>query len=86
MTITTSKGQTHQVDWIDGPTITTGGLMLTLVGDTRRMPEIAADFDGLTEIQRHSDTQGDKTFTGFTSLWSITRYQDGGLLIEMRKE
>lgn len=86
MTIRTSKGQTHQVDWIDGPTITTGSVVLSLNADKRRLPDIAADFDGLTEIQRYSDTEGDKTFTGFTRLWSITFYQGGDALIELRKE
>lgn len=86
MTIRTSKGHTHQVDWIDGPTITTGSVVLSLIGDARRLPDIAADFDGLTEIQRYSDTEGDKTFTGFTRLWSIAHYQDGAVLIELQKE
>lgn len=86
MTIKTSKGQTYQVEWIDGPTITTGGVVLSLIEDNRRLPDIAADFDGLTEIQRYSETQGDKTFTGFTRLWSITLHQDGAVMIELRKE
>lgn len=86
MTIKTSKGHTCQVEWIDGPTITTGGVVLSLIGDSRRLPEIAAEFDGLTEIQRYSDTQGDKTFTGFTRLWSVSAYGDGAVMIELRRE
>lgn len=86
MTIKTSKGQTYQVEWIDGPTITTGGVVMSLIGDDRRLPDIAVDFDGLTEIRRYSDTQGDKTFTGFTRLWSISARGGEAVMIELRKE
>ena len=50
--------------------------------DTRRLPEIAAEFDGLTKITRTDKHQGDKTFAGYTRLVNIKRMGDD-VLIQM---
>lgn len=84
MKIKTSKGKTYDVDWIDGPTITSGTVLLQM-DDSRPLPEIAAEFDGLERIERYSDTQGDKTFEGYSELKSISRGREQKILIELMK-
>lgn len=71
MKLTTSKGKDYQVEWIDGPTMTTGNVMLRMV-DKRRLPEIAAEFDGLEWLKRESENQGNKEWKGYTSLQRIS--------------
>lgn len=84
MKIETSKGKTYEVDWIDGPTITSGTVLLQM-DDSRPLPEIAADFDGLTRVERYSDTQGDKSFEGYSKLKSISRGREQKILVELMK-
>lgn len=84
MKIETSKGKTYEVDWIDGPTITSGTVLLQM-DDSRPLPEIATEFDGLARIERYSDTQGDKTFEGYSELKSISRGREQKILIELMK-
>lgn len=85
MTIKTSKGKTYDADWIDSP-ITNPDVLYLTMADGRRLPKIAAEFDGLTEIQRYSDTQGDKTFAGYTRLREISTDRTGKVLIALEKE
>lgn len=72
MTITTSKNKTYQVKWIDSP-IQDAGMLALMMEDARPLLEIAAEFNGLTEIKRKDAHQGDKTFTGFDRLIGIKR-------------
>ena len=72
MTLTTSKGNTYTVDWIDVATLTSGNLLAQL-RDERPLFEIAEEFDGLEWLERKSDTQGEKRFEGFNRLISISR-------------
>lgn len=85
MTLTTSRNKTYNVDWIDGPTITNGMVMLQM-HDTRRLPEIAEEFDGLESMKRESENQGDKEFVGFTVLQRIARVSKDVVLIALGKE
>ena len=85
MKMETSKGKTYNVDWIDGPTITSGNVLVSLE-DGRRLPKIAAELDGLDRIQRFSEEQGDKTFEGYSVLKAISRGADGKVLAELTKE
>lgn len=85
MKIETSKGKTYDVDWIDSPITNPDALYMTME-DGRRLPKIAAEFDSLTEIKRHSDTQGDKTFVGYTKLREISANRTGKVLIVLGKE
>ena len=81
MTITTSKPKTYQVLWVD--TSPTNEKVLTLqMADSRRLTEIAPEFDGLTKISRQDENQGDKEFTGYTRLVGIKRIGDD-VLIQM---
>lgn len=72
MKLTTSKNKTYNVEWIDVAAMSSGNVLLQMK-DERRLPEIAAEFDGLEWMKRESDTQGDKTFEGFTKLIRISR-------------
>lgn len=72
MTVTTSKNLTYQMQWIDTSPFNPGALSMQMT-DARHLPEIAAEFDGLTEIVRKDENQGDKTFMGFSVLVGIKR-------------
>ena len=75
MEIKTSQNKTYPVKWID-TSILNETMLLMQMTDTRRLSEIAAEFDGLTEISRTDENQGDKTFTGYSKLVSIRRIGD----------
>lgn len=81
MTITTNKNRTYPVQWIDTSIINANVLALQMT-DSRRLPEIAAEFDGLTKISRKDENQGDKEFTGFSTLVGIKRI-GADVLIQM---
>lgn len=81
MTIKTSKKKTYQVLWAD--TAPSNASVLSLqMADERPLPKIAAEFDGLTEIIRKDDTQGDKVFAGYARLVGIKRI-GSDVLIQM---
>lgn len=82
MKLTTSKGNEYSVDFIEGPTIT-DGLVVLQMHDDRRLPEIAAEFDGLKWLKRESEEQGDKEFTGYTTLQRIARLSGGEVVISL---
>ncbi len=84
MKLTTSKGNEYTVDWIDGPTITTGAVNLKMQ-DGRRLPAIAEEFDGLEWLKRESESQGNKEFAGYTVLQGISRVSNGAVLIAIAK-
>lgn len=84
MTLTTSRNKTYDVDWIDGPTLTDG--MVTLqMSESRRLPEIAEEFDGLEWLKRESETQGNKLFEGFSRL-AMIRQTGQKILLSLDKE
>lgn len=84
MRIETSKGKTYEADWIDESTIS-GNVNLQIV-DSRRLPEIAEDFDGLEYLKRTSETQGDKRYDGYKKLMRISAEVDGRVWIAVGKE
>ena len=79
MKLLTSDGKTYAVDWIDGPTITTGRVVLQMQ-DSRNLSEIAADFEGLAWMKRENEEQGDKLFEGYSELVNVAR-KAGDLVI-----
>lgn len=85
MKLTTSKGLTYDVEWIDGPTMISGAVILRMK-DNRRLPEIAAEFDGLESMKRESETQGNKEWTGFSALQRISTTGDSFVQIALAKE
>ncbi len=86
MKIETSKGKAYNVEWIDSP-ITNPKMLYLSMADNRRLPKIAAEFDGLTEIRRYSEEQGNKTFTGYSKLVEIGLSAATGMLqIALMKE
>ena len=76
MTVTTSRGKTFEIDWMWGPMMNTGEMMLQLE-DTRPMAEIAADFDGVRTFHRESELEGDRDYEGYTRIVSIARVSGG---------
>ena len=75
MTVTTSKGKTHDIFWMWGPVRTTGAVMLE-VNDNRPLSEIAADFEGCETFKKMDDTKGTaiyEMYEGFTILSTISR-------------
>lgn len=84
MKLTTSKGNEYTVEFIDGPTITSGHVVLQMQ-DERSLPEIAAEFESLEWLRRESENQGDKEFIGYTKLDGVTRVADGVVLIALGK-
>ena len=72
MTITTSQNKTYPVLWIDTSAFNPNVLVMQMT-DARRLPVIASEFDGLTEIVRTDENQGDKTFNGYSRLVGIKR-------------
>jgi len=41
--------------------------------DSRRLPVIASEFDELTQVDKFDETEGDKTFLGFSTLILVKR-------------
>lgn len=72
MTLTTSMGQTIEVDWAWAPVGLFGDMMFQF-HDERPLGKIASDFDGIDHIRRESQEEGDMDFDGYTVLRSIQR-------------
>lgn len=83
MKLKTSRNKTYDVDWVDGPTITSGQVVLQM-RDGRRLPTIAREFDGLTHMERESEAEGNKAFDGYSELESIYR-RDGVVVVALGK-
>ena len=85
MKLTTSKNKEYDVIMIGGPTRTSGNVLMEMA-DERRLPEIAAEFDGLEWMKRESKDEGDKEFAGYTVLKGIQRQPAGTVLLVFGKE
>lgn len=81
MIITTSKNKKYQPKWIDVSPFSTTALSMQIT-DARPLSKIAAEFEGITEIIRKDENQGDKTFSGYSRLVGIKRIGDD-VLIQM---
>lgn len=84
MKLTTSKNKEYVVDWIDGPTITSGHVMMQM-SDERKLAVIASEFDGLEWLKRESEDQGDKLYEGYSDLVSIVRRNPDVVLLSFAK-
>lgn len=82
MLLKTSNGKQFTVDWVD--TVSAGNLFLQMQ-DERRLPKIAADFDGLKWLERIDTNQGDKRFDGFDTLRHIQRAAPGVVIISIER-
>lgn len=83
MLLKTSKGYTYDIDWIDA--VHTGELFMQLKNE-QRLPEIAAEFDGLEWLKREDENQGDKLFEGYSALTMIKRTEPGLVLMSFERE
>ena len=83
-TLTTSKGQTFEVEyaWAPAPD---GGCHIQL-RDTRRTHEIAADFDGCQTLTYTDPVDGERVFSGYTAVRQITRFDNGRTTVRLKKE
>lgn len=82
MQLKTSRGNEYTVDWID--TVATGGVYMQMP-DARPLPEIAAEFDGLSWLERYDENQGDKRFEGYSVLSMIRREQPDVVVLWMKE-
>lgn len=82
MQLKTSKGNEYTVDWID--TVSVGGVFMQMV-DARPLPEIAAEFDGLSWLERYDENQGDKRFEGYSVLSMIRRDAPDVVVLSMKE-
>lgn len=82
MTVTV-KGKTFLVDWC-WLVNRTEQLMLEYT-DVRHVSEIVADWEGAEVIERKSETEGDITYEGFTSITRIIRKENGKVEIALVK-
>ena len=76
-TITTSKGKTYPVAYAWAP-LWNGNCGIALVDDPRLLSEIAAEFEGLTNVHLHDpdDSTPERDFEGYTKLIQIQRADD----------
>lgn len=84
MRIRTSAGATHEVRWIDTPIQDETALALRM-DDTRKLSVVAAEFDGLTYIDRYDEQQGDKRYEGYATLTEAKRMPDSSVLLMLRQ-
>ena len=82
MTVTV-KGKTFLVDWC-WLVNRTEQLMLEYT-DARHVSEIATDWEGAEVIERKSETEGNITYEGFTSITRIIRKENGKVEIALVK-
>lgn len=85
MTITTDKGKTFEVSYAWGPVIATRRLMIEIIGDTRALSKIAADFEGVQKFTRRDKLEGDMEFVGFSQLVGISRMSDRNVQIALER-
>lgn len=86
MQIKTSKGNEYEVIWA-GKSLSTPDQCIVQMQDDRRLPEIAAEFDGLETMEASGmPGQADQKLLGYTSLVNIARQGNGAVLIVIRRE
>lgn len=84
MQLTTSKGKTYQVDFAGGPTVVSKAVLVQL-SDERRLPVIAAEFDGLEWLEKPEDNTPAKRWEGYGTLTNISRADNWTVLIRLEK-
>ena len=75
MNVTTNRGQTFKVNWAWA---TSDGRLMIELPSAGRIADIAEDFDGLTEIKRKSEEEGDATYIGYDELTSVIKDTEKG--------
>lgn len=77
MTITTNRGKTFDVNWAWAD----DERLRIEYPDTRSIVDIAEDFEGLNRIDRKSEEEGDKVYTGYTRLTGLNRNTKKGTVL-----
>ena len=79
----TDKGKTYQVI---NAVLGMDGTFSILMNDSRRLLEIAPEFDGLQTITREDTISGEKTeYTGYSELGAIFNVLEGMVQIALHK-
>lgn len=81
----TTKNGTHEVDFAWAPTF--DGTCMIQYADDRRLPQIAADWDGL-DTMHFTDEEAEREYDweGYTRLTQITTPQAGKVQVTLVKE
>ena len=83
MKIVTNRGQEFKVNWAWE---TRDERLMISLPDTRRIAEIAEDFDGLVKMERFSEEEGDAVYIGYENMTSVVKEVDtGNVLLTFRK-
>lgn len=85
MTLETSKGKTVEALWAWAPANADGDLMIEY-DDTRKISEIAADWEGCERITRESVEEGNAIYEGYTEIRIMSRQRNGAIQITLKKE
>lgn len=85
MTVKLSTGKTFDALWIGGPTIATKSVIMEIV-DSRKVSEIAVDFEGVDHITAEDTAAGQSyAFDGYSQLLGVVK-SGGNVQITLRKE
>ena len=68
------KGKTHEVKWMW--LLERKDQLIFQIVDERPLSEIAADWEGADVIERISEEEGNKTYTGYSRIARIYRKED----------
>lgn len=82
--ITTDRGNTYEVDYAWAP-LSDGSCLITMQ-DSRRLPVIASEFDGLQMIHFVDDETGAADWEGYSRLTDLDTVQPGRVRIKLKKE
>lgn len=84
MKIRTNKGFESEARYAFAPTMQ--GNCMVSIPDKRPLSEICADFEGVEEIQKTDEIEGDAVYFGYTNLIYAERSQtDGNVTLILAK-
>lgn len=85
MILKTSKGNEHKVFWA-GESVSFPEKFLIQLEDKRTFAEIITDFEGLESMETSGEPgQPPKKFEGFTEILSISRLNNGNVLVTLKE-
>lgn len=86
MTLTTDRGKTFHASYAWAPVSVTGAMLAEIMGDSRALSEIAADFEGVQVFSVEDENVGSAQYAGYTRLERIERTAVGVRVMLMREE